>query len=83
MVAAHTWEVVVERPVETTHRVTLSPEYHRKLCGGGVTQEWVIVQAFRFLLERECNSAILKSFDLEDIGRYFPEFEAEMIQRLS
>ncbi|MEZ5552767.1 MAG: hypothetical protein R3E82_17935 [Pseudomonadales bacterium] len=82
MVAANVWEVVVEKPVETVHRVGLSPEYHRKLCGGGMTQEWVIVQAFRFLLEREANTSILPEFDLEEIGRYFPEFETEMARRL-
>jgi hypothetical protein len=82
MVAANTWEVVVEKPVETCHRVTLSPAYHRKLCGGGMTQEWVLIQAFRFLLEREPNTAILREFDLEDINGYFPEFESEMARRL-
>lgn len=82
MVAANVWEVVVEKPVETVHRVSLSPEFHRRLCGGGMTQEWVIVQAFRFLLEREVNTSILPEFDLEDIGRYFPEFESEMARRL-
>ena len=48
-----------------------------------MTQEWVIVQSFKFLLEREPNAAILTAFDLSDISRYFPEFETEMVKRLS
>lgn len=83
MVDANVWEVVVEKPVETVHRVSLTPEFHRRLCGGGMTQEWVIIQAFRFLLEREANTSILAEFDLEEIGRYFPEFETDMARRLS
>jgi hypothetical protein len=42
----------------------------------------VLLNAFQFLLEREPNSAILKAFDLPDVGRYFPEFESEMQLRL-
>jgi len=42
----------------------------------------VLLNAFQFLLEREPNTAILKTFDLPDIAHYFPEFEAEMQQRL-
>ena len=82
MVDTHTYEVVVEGETETSHRVHMSAEYHKKLCGGTMTQEWVIVQSFKFLLEREPNTAILASFDLPDINRYFPEFETEMSQRL-
>ena len=85
LVDVHRYEVVVERTddsPESRHQVTLSPEYHRKLCGGTITQEWVIVQSFKFLLEREPNTAILERFDLEDINRYFPEFEGEIMARL-
>ena len=85
LVDVHRYEVVVERTddsLESRHQVTLSPEYHRKLCGGTITQEWVIVQSFKFLLEREPNTAILERFDLEDINRYFPEFEGEIMARL-
>ena len=86
MVETDVYEVVVEGREavrETTHRVTLRPEYYRKLCAGTMTYEWVIVQAFKFLLEREPNTSILKRFDLEDISRYFPEFESEMSRRLA
>jgi hypothetical protein len=86
LVDANVYEVVVDGgdgSEESTHRVTLQPDYYKKLCGGTITHEWLIIQSFRFLLEREPNTAILASFDLEDINRYFPEFEDEMSQRLA
>ena len=52
-------------------------------CGGTLTHEWVLIQAVRFLLEHEPNTEILRSFDLQDINRYYPEFEDEMRRRLS
>ena len=79
MVAVNTYEVVVDGQQETTHRVVLTPEYYQKLTGGTVTHEWLLIQSFRFLLAREPNTSILASFNLEDINRYFPEFEGEMI----
>ena len=82
LVAPNTYEVVVDGKTETRHRVHMSPEYYRKLCGGTMTQEWVLIQAFRFLLEREPNTSILAEFDLPLIGRYFPEFEQDMERRL-
>jgi hypothetical protein len=83
MVGLNTYEVVVEGDVETTHRVVLTPEYYRKLTGGTVTHEWLLIRSFRFLLEREPNTSILASFDLEHINRYFPEYEGEMIDAFS
>jgi hypothetical protein len=82
MVAANTYEVVVEGQSETTHIVHMSQEYYRELCGATVTHEYVLIQAFRFLLEREPNTSILPEFDLTDISRYFPEFEAVIKDRL-
>jgi len=85
LVDADTYEVVVgggRGGVETTHRVRMSQAFYRQLCGGRVTHEWVIVQSFRFLLEREPNTSILAEFDLPTIGRYFPEFEREIGERL-
>ena len=82
LVAANTYEVVVSGETETVHRVRMSPDYYRKLSGSTVTHEWVLIQAFQFLLEREPNTSILKEFDLTAINRYFPEFEDEMATRL-
>ena len=95
MVAADVYEVVIGQRVgsqlqqgeiaiteETVHRVHMSQAYYRKLCGATATHEWVLLKAFQFLLEREPNTAILEVFGLPDIANYFPEFEAEMQQRL-
>ena len=78
-----TYQVVVESHPEVTHTVRMPRAYYLALSGGRCTQEWVIVQAFRFLLEREPASAILQKFELSDISRYFPEFESEMAERLA
>ena len=82
LVATDTYEVVIGSETETRHRVHMSQQYYRKLCGGTVTHEWVIMQAFRFLLEREPNTDILIEFELEVISSYFPEFEADLKGRL-
>ncbi|MDG2278939.1 MAG: hypothetical protein P8L31_13335 [Pseudomonadales bacterium] len=83
MVDANVYEVVVEGDQETTHRVHMSQEYYRSLCGATITHEFVLISAFRFLLEREPNTAILAEFDVQDINRYFPEFENEIKDRLN
>jgi hypothetical protein len=84
LIEPDTYEVVVGREgtTQTTHRVHMTQADYRRLCGGAVTHEWLIVQSFRFLLEREPNTAILEEFDLPVIGRYFPEYEAELRSRL-
>ena len=40
-------------------------------------------RSFQFLLEREPKESILKQFDLQVIGRYFPEYEREIQRRLA
>ena len=82
MVDANVYEVIVEGDVETRHRVSMSQEYYRELCGATITHEFVLITAFNFLLEREPNTAILAEFDVQDINRYFPEFEDEIKSRL-
>ncbi len=56
--------VKVEAQTSTTHTVTLSDEYYQKLAAEKATRERLIEESFRFLLERESNSSILRSFDL-------------------
>jgi hypothetical protein len=47
----------------------------------GEPPEQTLRRAFDFLLEREPAESILRSFALEDIARYFPEFWEEMARR--
>jgi len=77
-----TFEVVVQAARTTTHTVTLDRDYHEKLTGGVVSPERLIQKSFEFLLERESNTSILPSFALPAIGRYFPEYERTIVQRL-
>jgi hypothetical protein len=73
---------VKERKGETRHRVTLSKADYERLAGSKSSPEALVSESFRFLLEREPKEAILRSFDLTVIGRYFPEYERVIQQRL-
>jgi hypothetical protein len=77
-----TYLVTVESAATTQHSVTLTPEYWQKLTGGRVSAETLIEKSFEFLLERESNTSILRSFDLPVIQRYFPEYEGSIGKRL-
>jgi predicted PolB exonuclease-like 3'-5' exonuclease len=77
-----TFEVTVESGSTTTHTVTLAPDYYQKLTGGKVSEEELIKKSFEFLLEREPNTSILRSFELPVINRYFSEYEQTMQKRL-
>jgi hypothetical protein len=42
-----------------------------------------VEKSFEFLLERESNTSILKTFDLPVIGGYFPEYENAIREMLA
>lgn len=79
MVDANVYEVVVDRAM---HRVRMDPDYYRRLSGGAFTHEWVLVQAFRFLLEREPRVVLPAEFDLATVAAEHPDFEAAIERRL-
>jgi hypothetical protein len=70
------------RPSTTRHRVAVSPELSAVFGLDPDDDERLIRLSFEFLLEREPPTSILNTFDLDVIGRYFPEFEATMRARL-
>ncbi len=70
-----TFEVIVESATTTTHKVSVKPSYYEKLTNKRVTPEVLVEKSFNFLLERESNTSILRSFELPVIGQYFPEYE--------
>ncbi len=70
------FEVTVDAPTKTVHRVTLPVEYYEKLTGHQISKEELIKRSFAFLLERESNTMIFRQFELPVISRYFPEYES-------
>jgi len=70
-----TFEVTVADQTTTTHRVTVDPAYHEKLTDGYISTEKLVEKSFEFLLQRESNTSILRTFELPVIGRYFSEYE--------
>jgi len=76
------YRVNVAAAVSTSHEVTLPDEYLTTLGVDAGPPEKVIEESFRFLLEREPNTSILRSFSLPVIESYFPEYRAEIKQRL-
>ena len=63
------------------HDVEAPPEEVARY-GGGAGAEALIEASFAFLLEREPKEAILRSFRLSVIERYFPDYPAEIARRL-
>jgi hypothetical protein len=66
----------------TTHRVTVSPGTVTALGWTG-TEADLVRESFAFLLEREPHTSVLRSFDLEVIGSYFPEYPTHIAGRSS
>jgi hypothetical protein len=63
---------------ETSHDVTVSPDDYARLGSHYRSPEDFLLACFEFLLEREPKESILSEFDVEVIGRYFPEFESRI-----
>jgi hypothetical protein len=70
--------LVREKGTLSQHLVTLDDDYHQLLTHGKITKEDLVRKSFQFLLRREAKESILRSFNLQVIKRYFPEYEDEM-----
>jgi hypothetical protein len=80
---AFTFDVrVVDSRGESLHQVTLQKSDYERLAGGTASPATLVKKSFEFLLERETKESILRAFDLTVIGRYFPEYEREIVRRL-
>ena len=69
--------VKVNAATSTEHRVTLTDAYWEQVWNRGLPKKKIIARSFAFLLERESNSSILRSFELPVIQRYFGEYEGK------
>jgi hypothetical protein len=67
---------VAEDDSSTEHEVAVSAVDLERLGAGYPSPEAFVRACFEFLLEREPKEAILRSFDVTLIGRYFPEFDS-------
>jgi hypothetical protein len=80
----HEYAVVVTEGRTTTHHRVRVPVRLVDELGIDALDETVLVrESFAFLLEREPGSAILREFGLDVIARYFPEYPAEIKDRLT
>jgi hypothetical protein len=73
---------VIDGDGESSHLVTLNAEHHNRLTRGKIEPQELVKRSFQFLLEREPKESILNQFDLQVIGRYFPEYEREITRRI-
>ena len=64
------------------HTVIASERDHEELAPDS-TLEDLVVEAMRFLLEREPRSMIKPHFTLEEVARMFPDFQFEMTRRFA
>jgi hypothetical protein len=69
-------------PGATSHTVSVTAATLARLAPGAGRPDELVRASFEFLLEREPREAILRTFDLPVIERYFPGYEAGIRARL-
>ena len=72
------FEVTVADRLTTTHEVTVTDESLTDLTDNNVTKTQLLNFSFRFLLEKEPNTSILSSFDINVISKYFSNYRDEV-----
>jgi hypothetical protein len=75
------WKCVVrvwDGSTDTEHLVGVDRAALERLDPTASEPTALVRRSFEFLLAREPKESILRSFDLPVIGRYFPEWEAEI-----
>ena len=66
--------VTVAETSTTTHTVTITDQSLNDLTDNNVTKTQLLEFSFKFLLEREPNTSILSSFDINAISKYFSDY---------
>ena len=72
------FEVIIYADQQTIHKVFISNQTYLDLTSKKISKKELVKFSFEFLLEREPNTAILSSFDLIQISKYFPEYFKEL-----
>ena len=60
--------------ITTTHEVTVTNQSLTDLTDNTVTKEQLLEFSFNFLLDKEPNTSILSSFDINVISKYFSDY---------
>ena len=66
--------VTVADGITTTHTVTVTDQSLTDLTDNNVTKTLLLEFSFNFLLDREPNTSILSSFDINVISKYFSDY---------
>ena len=72
------FEITVNKKLITKHTVLLTDEYYDILTKKKISKKTLLEYSFQLLLDREPNTSILWSFELNIISKYFPEYENEI-----
>ena len=70
--------VTIAKTSTTAHTVTVTDQSLIDLTDNIVTKTQLLEFSFKFLLEREPNTSILSSFDINVITKYFPDYRDEV-----
>ena len=70
--------VTVAETSTTTHTVTVTDQSLNDLTDNNVTKTQLLKFSLNFLLDREPNTSILSSFDINVISRYFSDYKDEV-----
>ena len=70
--------VKVNNDVSTSHTVTVTNQSLTDLTDNNVTKAQLLEFSFNFLLQREPNTSILSSFDINVITKHFPDYRDEV-----
>ena len=70
--------VTIADSITTTHTVTVTDQSLTDLTDNNVTKTQLLDFSFNFLLDREPNTSIVSSFDINVISRYFSDYRDEV-----
>jgi hypothetical protein len=69
------FEVRINSKEKTFHKVYFSDNFFKNYNKKFKSKKSIIYESFKFLLEREQNTSILKNFNIKVIKDYFPDYE--------
>ena len=72
------FQVTVADSMTTTHEVTVTDQSLTDLTENKMTKTQLLEFSFNFLLDREPNTSILLSFDINVISKYFSDYRVEV-----